>query len=137
MPAARAAPRRTVHLMACAERPTTRSAGWTVAVPFSQRTDGARDVALDEAHVGRLAVGVGLAAADGDEQAALLARVGDVPPLELDGFRTPQPAHEEQPDDDAVDGPALGRELRGLPTSADGRPARRWPPGFTAEQGAA
>ena len=76
---------------------------------------------------------VRLAAADGDEQAALLARVGDVPPLELDGFRTPQPAHEEQPDDDAVDGPAL----RGLPTSADGRPARRWPPGFAAEQGAA
>ena len=65
------------------------------------------------------------------------ARVGDVPPLELDGFRMPQPAHEEQPDDDAVDGPALGRELRGLPTSADGRPARRWPPGFAAEQGAA
>ena len=73
---------------------------------------------------------VRLAAAHGDEQAALLARGGDVPPLELDGFRTPQPAHEEQPDDDAVDGPALGRELRGLPTSADGRPARRWPPGF-------
>ena len=95
------------------------------------------DAVLHEPHVVGLALLACLAAADGDEQAALLARVGDVPLLELDGFRTPQPAHEEQPDDDAVDGPALGRELRGLPTSASGRPARRWPPGFAAEQGAA
>ena len=100
-----------------------RSVGSTA--PRSERPQGPGDVALDETDVGRLAVGVGLAATDGDQQAVALARVGDVPPLELDGFRTPQPAHEEQPDDDAVDG------------SADGRPARRWPPGFAAEQGAA
>ena len=76
----------------------------------------------DVGHAVRLAAApVRLAAAHGDEQAALLARVGDVPPLELDGFRAPQAAHEEQPDDDAVDGPALGRELCGLPASAFAR----------------
>ena len=77
------------RITSCAEAPRavsslaspTRSAGSTVTVPFSQRTDGARDVALDEAHVGRLAVGVGLAAADGDEQAVVAPRVGHVPPF--------------------------------------------------------
>ena len=45
------------------------------------------DVALDEAHVGRLAVWVRLAAADGNEQAVFALRVGDVPPLERRGFQ--------------------------------------------------
>ena len=105
MPAARAAAANR-SLMACAEEADDAVGRVDVVVPFSQRTDGARDVGLDEAHVGRLAVGVGLAAADGDEQAVLVARVGHVPPLERRGFRAPQPAHEEQPGDDAVDGRA-------------------------------
>ena len=53
-----------------------------VAAPFAQRPDVKGDVALDEAHVDRLAVGVRLAAADGDEQAVVASRVGHVPPLE-------------------------------------------------------
>ncbi len=86
----------TRSLMACAQRPMTRAAG-------STSPQGAGHVALDEAHVGRLAVGVRLAAADGDEQTALLARVGHIPPLERRVFRAAQPGHEEQPGDDAVD----------------------------------
>ena len=73
-------------------RPRTgpaRSATSASRTPFSQRTDGAGDVAPEEAHVGGLAVGVGLAAADGDQQAAFLPRVGHVPPLERCGFRAP------------------------------------------------
>ena len=50
-----------------------------VAAPFAQRLDRPGDVALDVAHVGRLAVGVGLAPADADEQAVVALRVGDVP----------------------------------------------------------
>ena len=75
--------------------------------------------------VGRLAVGVGLAAADGDEQAVVAPRVGHVPPLERRDFRAPQPGHEEQPGDDAVDGRTRFGPFRGLEPAAGAPPRRR------------
>ena len=71
---------------------------------------------------GRLAVGVRLAAADGDEQVVFVARVGDVPPLERRGFRAAPPGHEEQPGDDAVDGRALVGAFGGLEPAAGAPP---------------
>ena len=64
MPAARAAAANR-SLMAWAERPTTRSVGSTATRRSLSAPQGPGDVALDETGVGRLAVGVGLAAADG------------------------------------------------------------------------
>ena len=87
-PAARAAAPNRSLMAAPSGR---RRARGDIAAPFAQRPDGPGDIALDVAHVGRLAVGVGLAAADGDEQAVVALRVGDVALLERRGFRAPQP----------------------------------------------
>ena len=96
-----------------------------VAAPFSQRTDGAGDVALDEAHVGRFAVGVRLAAADGDEQAVVASRVGDVPPLEGRGPRAEpgRPSRRSPPGSR----PCTARPARGrAPPAEAGQHAARW-----------
>ena len=108
-PAARAAAANR-SLMACAERPTTRSVEANVAAPFARRPDGPGDVALDETDVGRLAVGVRLAAEDGDDEQAVVAlRVG--------------PAMKSSPANDAVAGRALRRRVEPAAGAALAGPA--------------
>ena len=95
--------------MACAERPTTRSVEANVAAPFARRPDGPCAVALDETDVGRLAVGVRLAAEDGDAQAVVALRVG--------------PAMKSSPANDAVADRALRRRVEPAAGAALAGPA--------------
>ena len=79
------------------------------------RADSARGAVFEVADIVDLARLVRLAAAHGDEDAVSVGHVR--PPLGGD-FRTPHPAHEQQPRDHAVEAAARGGHLVGLDAAA-------------------
>ena len=83
-----------------------------------ERPQGAGDPVLHEPHVPPLALLVGLAAADGDEDPVAVGRVGDVGPAEGAHLAPAHPGHEEEPRNHGVEAAVLEGDLVGLDAAA-------------------
>ena len=101
----------------CGESGTTWSSGAGLAAARRVRRARATPV-LHEPHVSRLALLVGLAPADGDEDPVAVGRVGDIGPAEGVHLAPPHPGHEEESRDHGVEPAALEGDLAGLDAAA-------------------
>ena len=101
----------------CGESGTTWSSGTGPAAARSVRRARATAV-LHEPHVPPLALLVGLAAADGDEDTVAVGRVGDVGPAEGAHLAPAHPGHEEEPRNHGVEAAVLEGDLVGLDAAA-------------------